>query len=93
MAQAGLKRAQDFTWEPFENDLVKNLESAIDAYEASGSATEAENQGESSTSEEEVGIRTDSDEDSGEKVRHLIEGQGEIVDGQKQKDSSGKEAV
>jgi len=82
MAQAGLKRAQDFTWEPFENDLVKNLESAIDAYEASGPTPEAENQVESSASEEEVSVRTDDVSDSAKTVHHLIEGQSETVDGQ-----------
>lgn len=61
MRQRGLERARDFNWEPFEDDLEKNLEGAIDAFETSSSETEEENQGQLydwKKAQEEVGIRT-----------------------------------
>lgn len=61
MRQRGLERARDFNWEPFEDDLEKNLEGAINAFEESSSETEEENQGQLydwKKAQEEVGIRT-----------------------------------
>ena len=92
MSAAGLARAQDFKWEPFEDDLVKNLENAIHAHEEGGSAKERKNQGEQATSEEEVGIRKDADEDSAAKGKHILERQGEDIDGPEQENDAGQEA-
>lgn len=62
MRQRGLERARDFDWEPFEADLEKNLQGAIDAFEKSSSTSEEENQGQLydwQKAQEEVGIRTE----------------------------------
>jgi glycosyltransferase involved in cell wall biosynthesis len=83
MSAMGIERAKDFNWLPFEDDLIMNLENAINAFEASGVAPQTENQGEQAKDGEEVGVRTDVDADSATQNGNLVEGQGEIGDDEK----------
>ncbi len=92
MSEDGLRRVQDFRWEPYLNDLTSLVENAIVTHEERRIAAEEEDKRNSTAKEEALGVGTLEVEDGSTSSDDISSGQGQNLYGPEQKDQNQQEA-